>query len=64
MADRAGGSGVWRWASVSESNDRLLRRDALLKLFEEPRSEDAGLKKLLDANGFGRFMGTCGCLEP
>jgi hypothetical protein len=35
-----------------------------VNLSEDPRREDAGLKKPLDAKGFGRFIGTCGSLEP
>ena len=54
-----------RWASVSESSkDRLLRRVVVLKVLADPRNEAAGLKKLFEANGFGRFICACGCLEP
>lgn len=53
-----GGSGVCRWASVSESsNDGLLRCEGVWKLLEDPKIDVAGLKKLLDAKGFGRFIG-------
>lgn len=72
MSDTAGasfvageGSGVCRWASVSESSSEiLLWRVARVKVLEDPRKEDGGLKKPLDAKGFGRFIAICGYLEP
>jgi hypothetical protein len=36
----------------------------LVYLSEDPRREDAGLKKPFDAKGLGRFIGTYGSLKP